>query len=82
MAANGFLNMFWSVLLNMVARLILELNLYRKVLISFIRSIACKSGDVSVMWKYSDDQNVKVDDRDQFGNLKHVYSKGRLYVGG
>lgn len=74
--------MFWSVLLNMVARLILELNLYRKVLISFIRSIACKSGDVSVMWKYSDDQNVKVDDRDQFGNLKHVYSKGRLYVGG
>lgn len=34
------------------------------------------------MWKYSDDQNVKVDDRDQFGNLKHVYSKGRLYMGG
>lgn len=34
------------------------------------------------MWKYSDDQNVKVDDRDQFGNLKYVYSKGRLYVGG
>lgn len=67
-AANEFLYMFQSILPNSVARLILKLNWFRKVLTSFVRSLACKQGGVFVNGVCKDGQRVNVNDRGQSGN--------------